>query len=128
MPYTEFRKSYGDFEVVIPTVNFSSLTIEEATKTAKAFRSYEHSFVCETLERKEAYAAVILINKMIQTATDGMCQTIGMLIEYQLDAFEDELVPFFSSERQHGTMLRKAWCDHMAAEIEREFSLGETLT
>ena len=123
MPYTEFRKSYGDFEVVIPTVDFSSLTIEEATKTAKALRSYEHSFVCETLEKKEAHAAVILINKMIQTATDGMCQTIGLLIEYQLDAFKDELVPFFSNKSQHGNMLRKAWCNHMAAEIEREFAL-----
>ena len=123
MPYTEFRKSYGDFEVVIPTVDFSSLTIEEATKTAKALRSYEHSFVCETLERKEAHAAVILINKMIQTATDGMYRAIGLLIEYQLDAEEDETIPFFGTGSQHGNMLRKDWCHHMAAEIEREFAL-----
>ena len=123
MPYTEFRKSYSDFEVVIPPIDFSSLTIEEATKTAKALRSYEHGFVCKTLERKEAYAAVILINKMIQTATDGMDQTIGMLIKYQLDAFGDEFVPLFISRSQHGNMLRKAWCRHMAAEIEREFAI-----
>lgn len=121
MPYTDFRKSYGDFEVVIPAIDFSSLTIEEATKTAKALRSYEHGFVCKTLERKEAYAAAILINKMIQTATDGMGQTIGWLIEYQLDAFEDEFVPLFNAGSQQGTMLRKDWCHHMAKEIEREF-------
>lgn len=123
MPYTEFRKSYSDFEVVIPPIDFSSLTIEEATKTAKAIRSYEHGFVCRTLKRKEAYAAVSLINKMIHTATDGTGQTIGWLIEYQLDAFKDEFVPLFICESQPGNMLRKDWCHHMAAEIEREFAL-----
>ena len=123
MPYTEFRKSYSDFEVVIPPIDFSSLTIEEATKTAKAIRSYEHGFVCRTLKRKEAYAAVSLINKMIHTATDGTGQTIGWLIEYQLDAFKDEFVPLFICKSQPGNMLRKDWCHHMAAEIEREFAL-----
>ena len=123
MPYTEFRKSYSDFEVVIPAVDFSSLTIEEATKTAKALRSYEHNFVCQTLARKEAHAAVILINKMIHTATDGIGQTIGWLIAYQLDAFKDEFVPLFSCGSQPGNMLRKDWCHHMAAEIEREFAI-----
>ena len=123
MPYTDFRKSYGDFEVVIPAIDFSSLTIEEATKTAKALRSYDRNFVCQTLERKEAYAAAILINKMIQTATNGMGCTIGWLIEYQLDAFEDEFVPFLNVGSQQGTMLRKDWCHHMAAEIEREFAI-----
>lgn len=123
MPYTEFRKSYSDFEVVIPPIDFSSLTIEEATKTAKALRSYEHGFVCKTLERKEAYAAVILINKMIHTATDGIGQTIGWLIEYQLYDFKDEFIPLFRVGSQHGNMLRKEWCHHMAAEIEREFAI-----
>lgn len=121
MPYTEFRKSYSDFEVVIPPIDFSSLTIEEATKTAKALRSYERNFVCQTLVRKEAYAAVSLINKMIHTATNGMGKTIGQLIKYQLDAFKKEIVPLFRVGSQHGNMLRKAWCDHMANEIEREF-------
>ena len=121
MPYTEFRKSYSDFEVVIPPIDFRSLTIEEATKTAKALRSYDRNFVCQTLVRKESYAAVILINKMIHTATDGMGQTIGLLIKYQLDAFNDEFVPLFRCGSQHGNMLRKEWCHHMAAEIEREF-------
>lgn len=121
MPYTDFRKSYGDFEVVIPAIDFSSLTIEEATKTAKVLRSYEHNFVCQTLVRKEAYAAVTLINKMIHTATDGIGQTIGWLIKYQLNAFKDEFIPLFRAGSQHGNMLRKDWCQHMAAEIDREF-------
>ena len=46
-----------------------------------------------------------------------------MLIKHQLVALEGEFVPLFISGSQHGNMLRKAWCRHMAAEIEREFAI-----
>ena len=50
MADTEFRKSCEDFEVVIPTVDFRSLTRDEAEASAKRLSSYVDGFVCHHLE------------------------------------------------------------------------------
>ena len=123
MPYTEFRKSYGDFEVVIPAVNFSSLTRDEARLTVMALNCYNKHFVCLTLQQRHAYRARSLINNMIDQTSEGLCKSIGTLIEQQLNSHDDETIPFFSSLSSPGIALRKEWCNHMAAEIEREFKL-----
>ena len=54
MPYTEFRKFYGDIEVVIPPVDFRSLTRDEAVSTAKRLRAYVAGFVCHHLTSAHA--------------------------------------------------------------------------
>ena len=123
MSYTEFRKSYGDFEVVIPPVDFSSLTKDKASHTVNAMRSYESDFVCLTLQQERAFRAALLITDMIYQASEGLCNSIGPLIEQQLNSHDDETIPFFSSISSPGIILRKAWCEHMANEIEREFGL-----
>ena len=43
MAYTEFRKSYGDFEIVIPAIDFSKLNSDEAQKTIEILRRYERN-------------------------------------------------------------------------------------
>ena len=37
MAYTEFRKSYGDFEIVIPAIDFSKLNNDEAHEGSRSF-------------------------------------------------------------------------------------------
>ena len=126
MPYTEFRKSYGDFEIVIPAVDFSSLTRDEACRTVVALNCYNKHFVCLTLQLRHAFRAARLINDMIDQTSEGLCVSIGSLIEQQLNSHDsNDGVPFFGSLSSPGIVLRKAWCNHMAGEIEREFSLGE---
>ena len=121
MPYTEFRKSYGDFEVVIPAIDFSSLSRVDAADAVHALRSYENGYVCITMARWKAHNVASLINNMI-TGHGGMSrETIGNFINRKF-GFDDD-IPFFSVYRPSGIILRKAWCEHMANEIEREFGL-----
>lgn len=128
MPYTEFRKSYGDFEVVIPPVDFSSLTRDEARLTVIALNCYDQHFVCLTLQLRRACRAARLINDMIDQTSEGLCHSIGSLVEQQLNSHDDETIPFFGATTHQGTVLRKAWCNHMADEIEREFALTSKVT
>ena len=122
MPYTEFRKSYGDFEVVIPAIDFSSLSQAKAADAVHALRSYENGYVCDHVGWFEASNVANLIGNMIAEHADLSCTTIGSLIDHQLG--HDDNMPFFSVYMQSGIVLRKAWCEHMANEIEREFGLA----
>ena len=124
MPYTEFRKSYGDFEVVIPAVNFSSLTREEAVESARRLTSYVDGFVCHHMEAfpvDEAWKASKLIQTML-VANGGEHHGeahLGVLVRESLDLSD----MYFRAFNTDGITLRKAWCKHMANEIEREFQL-----
>ena len=122
MPYTEFRKSYGDFEVVIPAIDFSSLSQAKATDAVHALRSYENGYVCGHMNCYYADYVASLIGNMIAEHTDLSCTTIGSLIDHQFG--HDDNVPSFFFFMQSGIVLRKAWCEHMANEIEREFGLA----
>lgn len=118
MAYTAFRKSYGDFEVVIPPVDFSSLTVDEALNAARAFRDHQYGFVCSTLNWYNAHEARCCINSML---AKRFVNNVGSLID---DGFyRDRSIPFFGSCRAPGDTFRKAWCEHMAREIEREYGL-----
>ena len=119
MSYTNFRKSYGDFEVVIPAIDFSSLSRANAADAVHALRSYEAKHVCSHVVRCKASNVANLIDNMIREHGGRSCETIGSLIGYQLGY--DDNVPFFFVFMQSGIVLRKAWCEHMAKEIEREF-------
>ena len=122
MPYTEFRKSYGDFEVVIPAIDFSSLSRVDAAKAIHALRSYEYGHVCSNMARWKASNVANLIDNMIREHGRVCCETIGNLIDLQFGFNKN--IPFFSIYHQSGIILRKAWCEHMANEIEREFGLA----
>ena len=122
MPYTEFRKSYGDFEVVIPAIDFSSLSRANAADAVHALRSYEAKHVCSHVVRCKASNVANLIDNMIREHGGVSCETIGNLIDRQFGFNKN--IPFFSIYHQSGIVLRKAWCEHMAKEIEREFGLA----
>ena len=128
MPYTEFRKSYNDIEVVIPAVDFSSLTKDEAKATARSLRAYVQGFVCHHLTAEPAEGkqqAAKLIQSMLIANNGCECGEghLGVLIR-NVNSLGDS---YFSVYQEDGILVRKDWCHHMAAEIEREFSLGETL-
>ena len=124
MPYTEFRKSYGDFEVVIPPVDFSSLTKDEAEATVRRLLTYVTGFVCHHLESSPINGKQKAI-KLIQT----MLLSNGG--NHHGEAHLGELIrrangldcTYFRVDNQDGVTLRKDWCNHMAGEIEREFAL-----
>lgn len=116
MAYTAFRKSYGDFEVVIPAVDFSSLTIDEAFNAARAFRDYQYGFVCSTLNNHHAREARRCINDML---AEFNTNNVGSLIAALFH--KDNAIPVFVGAP--GDTLRKAWCEHLAREIEREYGL-----
>ena len=122
MPYTDFRKSYGDFEVVIPAIDFSSLSQAKAADAAHALRSYENGYVCDHMARWKASNVANLIDNMIKEHVRVGGKTIGNLIDRQFGFNKN--IPFFSIYHQSGIVLRKAWCEHMAKEIEREFGLA----
>ena len=122
MAYTAFRKSYGDFEVVIPPVKFR-LPAEYAAHIVKELRSYEIGFVCDHLGGYVGgTSAAVCINKMI-SRWQSPSSALGSAIERSFGDEENELVPYFSSRMPVGIALRKAWCEHLAREIEREYSL-----
>ena len=128
MPYTEFRKSYNDIEVVIPAVDFSSLTKDEAVATAKRLRAYVTGFVCHHLTSAPVdgkQRATKLVQSMLIANNGCECGEghLGVLIR-NANGLGDS---YFRVDNEDGILVRKDWCHHMAAEIEREFSLGETL-
>ena len=115
MPYTEFRKSYGDFEVVIPAINFSSLSKDDARHTIINLRNYEHcyTYVCHAV----GCAASRIIGDAIDPTQDGLQQFIA-------DSFGGYIPSsLFDPCTTAGNQLRIEWCKHMANEIEREFKL-----
>ena len=121
MPYTEFRKSYGDFEIVIPAIDFSSLTRTEARRAIDALRSYECGHVCSNMNYYYTEYVASLIDDMITECTGVRNKTINSMINRQF-GYDDDM-PFFHAYDQSGITLRKAWCEHMAEEIKREFGL-----
>lgn len=122
MAYTEFRKSYGDFEVVIPPVKFR-LPAEYAAHVVKGLRSYEIGFVCDHLDGYVGgTSAALSITKMIKRWQPPIA-ALGSAIERSFGDGADELVPYFHSRSPAGIALRKAWCEHLAREIEREYGL-----
>ena len=125
MPYTEFRKSHGDFEIVIPAINFSSLTRDEAVSTAKRLRTYVTGFVCHHLEISPI-SGKQKATKLIQTmllANGGINQYgeahLGEFIRRANGLYDS----YFRVNNDDGVLVRKEWCNHMANEIEREFGL-----
>ena len=124
MPYTEFSKSYNHIEVVIPPVDFSSLTRDEAVSTAKRLRAYVRGFVCHNLMVAPAdgnHKAQKLIQAML-IADNGRKYGqghLGVLIR-NANGLGDS---YFRAYQEDGILVRKDWCHHMAAEIEREFAL-----
>ena len=101
MPYTDFRKSYGDFEVVIPAVDFSLLSRLDAIHAIRMLRQYRSGHVSH-------YMMDCGLNY----------HPLNCVIIRQ---FYGGDMPSFSIYHQSGIVLRKAWCEHMAKEIEREF-------
>lgn len=115
MPYTEFRKSYGDFEVVIPAINFSNLPKDEARHTIIDLRNYGHGYkyVCHAVRR----GASEIIGDAIDPNEYGLQRFIA-------DSFGGYIPSrLFDPYTTAGNQLRIEWCKHMANEIEREFKL-----
>lgn len=122
MAYTKFRKSYGDFEVVIPPVKFQ-LPPEYAAHVAKGLRYYEIGFVCNHLGGYVGgTSAALSITKMIERWQPTSVE-LGSAIDRSFGDEENEFVPYFHSRSPAGVALRKAWCEHLAREIEREYGL-----
>lgn len=125
MPYTEFRKSYNGIKVVIPPVDFSSLTKDEAEATVRRLLTYVTGFVCHHLESSPVNGKQ-KATKLIQT----MLLANGGINHYG-EAHLGELIrrangldrTHFRANNEDGDFIRKAWCTHMAAEIKREFEL-----
>ena len=121
MDYTEFRKSYGDFEIVIPAIDFSMLNAYEAIDIVFALNEYNPysrwAYVCNHLMQYGNHG---------NTATNCICDTIdqeGMGLEYFIQESMNDTEPMFHPIRAAGRVLRIEWCKHMAKEIEREFGL-----
>ena len=117
MPYTEFRKSYGDFEVVIPAINFSSLSKDDARHTIIDLRNYEHrlyrTYVCHAV----GCAASLIIGDAIDPTQNGLQKFIA-------DSFGGYVcTSLFAPYTTAGKRLRIEWCKHMTNEIESEFKL-----
>jgi len=115
--YTEFRKSYGDFEIVIPAIDFSELNNDEAEKTIEILRRYERNYVCMNLypmnDQKKAQTAIEI---KIDPGGEGLEHYIADVMG---DAVEGCYI-YFDPYNLAGKILRKEWCNHMANEIERE--------
>ena len=115
MPYTEFRKSYGDFEVVIPAIDFSSLSKDDARHTIIDLRNYGHDnkYVCYAV----GHEASEIIGDAIDPNEHGLQHFIT-------DSFGSYISSsLFNPYTTAGNQLRIEWCKHMANEIEREFKL-----
>ena len=122
MAYTEFRKSYGDFEIVIAPVDFSSLDKLAARLTVNALREYEGWFVCHTLERHLLYRARDCIGLMLETCYS--CSTIeGAVNAAQPWLYDEGYCSHFGFNTPHGIALRKAWVKHLISDIMREHEL-----
>jgi len=114
MPYTEFRKSYGDFEVVISAIDFSRLSKDDARRAIIELRNYGHDdkYVCHAVR----YAA----NKIID-AIDPNERGLQHFIANSFGGYV--CTKSFDPYTTAGNRLRIEWCKHMANEIEREFKL-----
>ena len=119
MSYTEFRKSYGDFEIVIPAVDFRALSRIDALCAVQTLRHYEYGNVCRHLERWGLENVERRIDEMLTKHMGDRFSLIEGLILRQFK--HDKNMPPFNSRYQSGITLRKEWCEHMAKEIEREF-------
>ena len=119
MPYTEFSKSYGDFEVVIPAVDFSAMSRIDALCAVQTLRQYEYGNVYRHLERWGLENADKCIDEMLTKHTGDRFSSLNVLIVRQFK--HDKNMPSFDARYQSGITLRKEWCEHMAKEIEREF-------
>ena len=94
MAYTKFRKSYGDFEVVIPPVKFQ-LPPEYAARVAKELRSYEIGFVCNHLGGYVGgTSAALSITKMIER-WQFPDAALGGAIGRSFGDEKNEFVPYF---------------------------------
>ena len=122
MAYTEFRKSYGDFEIVIAPVDFSCLTKYEARLTVNALQEYEWGYVCNTLGRHQLYKARGCIGFMLEVYYG--CRAIGEVVKATHPGlFDEECCPYFYSDTPVGIVFRKAWVKHLIYDIVREHGL-----
>ena len=122
MAYTEFRKSYGDFEIVIAPVDFSWLTKSEARLTVNALQEYEWGYVCDTLEFYRCCEAIYCIGYMLRRCYNY--NTIGgAVVAAHPWLYDEKCCPFFNAETTPGIALRKAWVKHLISDIMREHEL-----
>ena len=120
MAYTEFRKSCGDFEIIIPAVDFSKLTPKNAARVANTLHDYKSGWVCLYLEHThKLYGAAECIANAFGQAGYYMGVCLEDIIYKQHPRFEISFDPY----NPPGNVLRQEWCKHMAAEIKREFGL-----
>lgn len=115
MPYTEFRKSYSDFEVVIPAIDFRRLFKDKARRAIIELRNYGHDdkYVCHAV----GCAASLIIGDAIDPTQRGLQQFIANSFGGYIPS------SLFDPYTTAGKLLRIEWCKHMANEIEREFKL-----
>ena len=125
MAYTEFHKSYGDFEIVIAPVDFSCLDKFEAILTVNALQEYEAGFVCHVLEYRQLYEAKDCINLVLKACYN--CATIeGAVNAAQPWLYDEGYCAYFGFGTPHGIALRKAWVKHIISDIVREHGLETT--
>jgi hypothetical protein len=131
MAYTEFRKSYGDFEIVIPAIDFSELSGFDATTIADVVLTLQcYKYVQETFNWSYVCNHLTIYGEQGWTAAKCICQTIDreyeglehFIADSMGDAIEEADI-LFAPYSQIGRVLRIEWCKHMAKEIEREFGL-----
>ena len=122
MAYTEFRKSYGDFEIVIAPVNFSCLTKPEARLTVNALQEYERGYVCDTLRLYRCREAIDCIGYMLQQCY-GHNTVGGAVITTHSWLYDEKCCPYLGPETTSGITLRKAWVKHLISDIMREHEL-----
>ena len=122
MAYTEFRKSYGDFEIVIAPVDFSCLTKFEARRTVDALQEYESGFVCHVLGRYRLYKAAGCIDCMLRNY-DEFLTVCGVVNVTHPGLYDEGCCPNLGPETTSGITFRKAWVKHLISEIMREQEL-----
>lgn len=117
MAYTKFRKSYGDFEIVIPAIDFSELTGNEAEKTIEILRGHINGYVCINLHPENDQ---LKARNAIEAKIDRDCKGLEHYIADVMGDAVEECDIYFDPYNLAGEILRKEWCNHMANEIERE--------
>ena len=118
MPYTEFRKSYGDFEVVIPAIDFSSLSSNEALVTKLDLKQYHLNYRFELGIGYVCYSVPCKAGRIISNTIDPRLYGLERFIVDSL--MDDDFRELFKPYTPAGKLLRIEWCKHMANEIERE--------
>ena len=122
MAYTEFRKSYGDFEIVIAPVDFSCLTEVEARLTVTALQKYESGYVCNNLERYRCHEAIKCISRMLESCYKR-CTIGGVVATIHPWLCDEGGYPYFDYDAPSGIAFRKAWVKHLISDIMREHEL-----